>query len=496
MKKLIAILIVSAFMLSGMGFMSSVSAADPLKLIVITNDPIDGTPVSGINVQIFQISTAIVNANALDKADKIKYTPTSDFANALNGVQLNTDIFKEPNPTLSKILNNYASMSAEENNAIAGILNNYAAVHDNIIETGKNLTDDNGTVVFDNPNAGLYLVTQKVDASSNSGNNIKYEMQSLFIVSVPCIDDIDITKLNYAVTAYPKLVEVGKVTVNKYFSSQSDMPTDSTIHFTVRLTSTMNSNTYIDFILDSRHQWTSSRGDIPVGTYNVSETGMPSGYGLVSMTATPQMSGNQITVKSDAAVTINVTNKKTPYIPPTTPGPTPPPDSDETTTTTAATETTTEKPNTTTTESTTEPTGGTTGTTTTTGSEETTTAKNTVFSSESSPLGSLPSIPTYATTGDLIQLPNGWFAEDLGDGLYAIFDNDGVPLGYVQLGDGDDIMTYDVEHNLVPLDSQTTTEVPKSNPKTGDSIYLTGFIFLAGLLGGVLLLNKRYQWIK
>lgn len=52
----------------------------------------------------------------------------------------------------------------------------------------------------------------------------------------------------------------------------------------------------------------------------------------------------------------------------------------------------------------------------------------------------------------LIKLQNGWYVEDLGDGLYLIFDENRVPLGYVQLKDGEDIKQWSDFNNLIPLD--------------------------------------------
>jgi len=73
-----------------------------------------------------------------------------------------------------------------------------------------------------------------------------------------------------------------------------------------------------------------------------------------------------------------------------------------------------------------------------------------------------------------IPLENGYFAEDLGDGLFRIYDEDGIPLGYVLLEEGASILDWDDFDSLLPTDALFVTvstgesEPPKPNPKTSD----------------------------
>jgi len=85
-----------------------------------------------------------------------------------------------------------------------------------------------------------------------------------------------------------------------------------------------------------------------------------------------------------------------------------------------------------------------------------------------------------------IVLENGWIAESLGDNLYIIYDKNGVPLGYIQLFNGDDINTVDIAGKLIPIDN-LKPEPPaplRSNPKTGDNLLLLLFGLL--ICGGIL----------
>jgi len=84
-----------------------------------------------------------------------------------------------------------------------------------------------------------------------------------------------------------------------------------------------------------------------------------------------------------------------------------------------------------------------------------------------------------------VPLGNGWFAVDLGDDVWEIFDKTGVPIGVVILSNGENITDYDVEYNLIPMadiiiipeTKAPPAELPKENAKTGDSIQI-----IAGLL--------------
>jgi len=97
--------------------------------------------------------------------------------------------------------------------------------------------------------------------------------------------------------------------------------------------------------------------------------------------------------------------------------------------------------------------------------------------------------------GDLkISIRNGWFAEDLGNGMYYIYDENNNPLGYATLGEDDDLYTYDFRANMIQLsdisainESITTNEKfiepaeenPFRNPETGDFLILSFITLIA-----------------
>ena len=94
-------------------------------------------------------------------------------------------------------------------------------------------------------------------------------------------------------------------------------------------------------------------------------------------------------------------------------------------------------------------------------------------------------------------LANGWFAVNLGDALWEIFDEDGIPLGVVFLQGGESIEEYDVASGLIPLgrvkpyDEFLHVNDNKVNPKTGDRLCNTvGLLMLAAT--GVVALAKNH----
>ena len=101
-------------------------------------------------------------------------------------------------------------------------------------------------------------------------------------------------------------------------------------------------------------------------------------------------------------------------------------------------------------------------------------------------------------------LSNGWFAVDLGDDWWEIFNESGVPLGVFYLDDGEDIEGVDIafiEINLLPLGNvtaeipATVTEPPRENPQTGDSIYaILGLLML--ILVGVVIVKRKIIDVK
>ena len=98
-----------------------------------------------------------------------------------------------------------------------------------------------------------------------------------------------------------------------------------------------------------------------------------------------------------------------------------------------------------------------------------------------------------------IPLRNGWFAIDLGDNLYEIFDENGVPLGYVQLEDGEDIEDWEDYDRLIPLwglnpveiPEPTEDEAPRVNPKTRDTLACIMLSMLSLTTAGTIIKKRK-----
>ena len=96
---------------------------------------------------------------------------------------------------------------------------------------------------------------------------------------------------------------------------------------------------------------------------------------------------------------------------------------------------------------------------------------------------------------EAIPLPNGWFAADLGEGYYEIFDANGTAKGIVILADDIDIQDCDIdfiEANLIPLgDIQDVPEEPaRPNPQTGDALWVVLGLLLTA--AGAVIFKKRF----
>jgi|GEM_PF-3382700 len=77
------------------------------------------------------------------------------------------------------------------------------------------------------------------------------------------------------------------------------------------------------------------------------------------------------------------------------------------------------------------------------------------------------------TPSSAILLSNGFFAVEAEENLFQIYDENGTPLGYIRVPEGDDIENMDIEANLIPLsdvaiDSTGEVEAIKGNPVTGE----------------------------
>ena len=89
----------------------------------------------------------------------------------------------------------------------------------------------------------------------------------------------------------------------------------------------------------------------------------------------------------------------------------------------------------------------------------------------------------YEEVSELIPIGNSlWAKYDEDEDIWYIYDENGVPLGYIILPEGEDIEEYDVVGNLIPLGNFELPEPAepqkKPNPNTGDMPYLT-LIFAA-----------------
>ena len=89
-----------------------------------------------------------------------------------------------------------------------------------------------------------------------------------------------------------------------------------------------------------------------------------------------------------------------------------------------------------------------------------------------------------------VSLPDGGYAvynED--DDIWEIFDDNDIPLGYINLPEGEDIQDYDVPNHLIPWES-TPPKVPKDNPKTGDMLIFT-LLGLVVISAGIMPFAKK-----
>ncbi|MCL2099979.1 MAG: hypothetical protein FWH24_06050 [Oscillospiraceae bacterium] len=95
----------------------------------------------------------------------------------------------------------------------------------------------------------------------------------------------------------------------------------------------------------------------------------------------------------------------------------------------------------------------------------------------------------FEVPDDRIPLDGGKTAEDLGDDLYIIYDEDDIPLGYVQLEEGDDITDWEDFDDLIPLGGlfpEDEDDPPKPSPKTSDIlVYLLIAVCVAAIVSGI-----------
>jgi pilin isopeptide linkage protein len=89
-----------------------------------------------------------------------------------------------------------------------------------------------------------------------------------------------------------------------------------------------------------------------------------------------------------------------------------------------------------------------------------------------------------------IPLANGWFAVPLGDDMYEIFDENGIPLGVIHF-EGDIWEWVDFD-SLLPLIG-FTPEPPKSNPPTGNTLPILIVMIAMAALGVGLVMRKKVK---
>ena len=95
-----------------------------------------------------------------------------------------------------------------------------------------------------------------------------------------------------------------------------------------------------------------------------------------------------------------------------------------------------------------------------------------------------------------IPLTNGWFAIDLGNEIWEIFDENGKPLGIIILSDNENINDIDIsfiEANIIPLGNVITAEQIEpmnDNPLTGDN-FIISFGLLILIIVTAVFVNKK-----
>lgn len=103
-----------------------------------------------------------------------------------------------------------------------------------------------------------------------------------------------------------------------------------------------------------------------------------------------------------------------------------------------------------------------------------------------------------------VPLSNGWFAVHLGNDIYEIFDENGVPLGLVVLEDTEDIKEWKNFDNLIPLTDLTfitipekitekNTNTPSHAPQTDDSIIFALLKIIIICILAVVIIEKKLR---
>ena len=195
-------------------------------------------------------------ADVKEYADGVSYESTSEF---------------------SKAGADFTNLGREKNIEIAARLHSHA--FDNSIDRDIKHTDNDGRVVYDKLEAGMYLVAQH-DAKKGE------YVFTPYLIAVPTPHEVNEGEWNYSIVAYPKSEiyiadeEPISITVNKVWVGASTNPSSVKVRLYRDGTAygediTLNnsnfwSHTWKD--LEANHTWTVDEIDVPAG-YNKTITG-------------------------------------------------------------------------------------------------------------------------------------------------------------------------------------------------------------------------------
>ena len=224
---------------------------------------------------------------------------------------------------------------------------------------------------------------------------------------------------------------------------------------------------------------------IPVGTYTVRELIAPAGFVrspavfTVTVTGDGGVSGQQWEeIRVSDFVNVRTGD---PYIPPAeTTAPTETTEPSETTESPSETEkpdVTTEPDVTTSPKETTESPEDTKSPEETTGPDEETASPEETTSPDETKTPEDPADPPV-----IPNVPEGYTVELMPEGYYMVYDENGVPLGFFYLPEGESLETFDIMGNLIPLG-----QLPYS-PQTGD-IPRNLLVFNCFLFGSLIIIN-------
>jgi len=98
----------------------------------------------------------------------------------------------------------------------------------------------------------------------------------------------------------------------------------------------------------------------------------------------------------------------------------------------------------------------------------------------------------------LVPLDNGYFAMDLGEDVYEIFDEQGIPLGLIQLEDGEIIEEWEDFDSIIPLanfipapEAAVEPAPAKVNPQTGNAVISILLTIIAASIAAYAIYRKK-----